>query len=71
MTSSTEVAPDIRVCDVHVSDDRLIVDLMDGRSIAMPIAWYPRVLRQPAHNGGDGKSRAVVTAFTGLILTRT
>ncbi len=24
--------------------DRLIVDLMDGRTIAAPLAWYPRLL---------------------------
>ena len=44
MTSLAEVAPDIRVRDVHVGKDRLTVDLMDGRSIIVPIAWYPRLL---------------------------
>ena len=39
-----EVAPDIRVRDVRVGKDRLTVDLMDGRSIVVPIAWYPRLL---------------------------
>jgi len=27
-----------------VSDDTLCVDLSDGRSIAVPLAWYPRLL---------------------------
>jgi len=31
--------------DVTVSDDTLCVDLSDGRSISVPIAWYPRLLR--------------------------
>ena len=30
---------------VTVSVDTLFVDLSDGRSIAVPLAWYPRLLR--------------------------
>jgi len=30
--------------DVHVTDDSLIVDLDDGRTISVPLAWYPRLL---------------------------
>jgi len=29
--------------EVHVSADTLTVDLTDGRSIAVPLAWYPRL----------------------------
>lgn len=29
---------------VTVTDDRLVVDLVDGRSLAVPLAWYPRLL---------------------------
>ena len=29
---------------VRVDDDTLAVDLSDGRSIAVPLAWYPRLL---------------------------
>lgn len=32
-----------RVKAVWVDDDRLTVDLMDGRTIAVPLAWYPRL----------------------------
>jgi hypothetical protein len=28
---------------VHISADTLTVDLTDGRSIAVPIEWYPRL----------------------------
>ncbi|MCO4100129.1 MAG: DUF2442 domain-containing protein [Gemmatimonas sp.] len=28
---------------VQVTDDTLTVDLADGRSIAVPLAWYPRL----------------------------
>lgn len=37
-------AADERVADVRCDDDRLIVDLVDGRTIAAPLAWYPRLL---------------------------
>ncbi len=30
--------------DVTVSDDTLRVDMSDGRSISVPLAWYPRLL---------------------------
>jgi len=29
---------------VVVTDDSLIVDLEDGRTISLPLAWYPRLL---------------------------
>ena len=28
---------------VHITDDTLTVDLTDGRSISVPIGWYPRL----------------------------
>lgn len=43
MTISAKPA-DIRVRDVRLDTERLTVDLMDGRSIAVPLAWYPRLL---------------------------
>ena len=39
---------DERVRDVRVSDDSLTVDLMDGRTISVPLVWYPRLLRATA-----------------------
>ena len=35
---------DERVADVQFSDDELRVTLMDGRTISVPLAWYPRLL---------------------------
>ena len=35
---------DERVKDVRVTDDTLSVDLMDGRTIIVPLVWYPRLL---------------------------
>jgi hypothetical protein len=33
----------VAVQDVQVSDEALTVELMDGRSIRVPLAWYPRL----------------------------
>lgn len=35
--------PLIKIVGVIVSDDTLTVDLEDGRTIAVPIGWYPRL----------------------------
>ena len=32
------------VRDVHFSDDALAVDLLDGRTITVPLTWYPRLM---------------------------
>src|SRR5438552_4546312 len=32
-----------RVLNVAVTDDTLSVDLEDGRTISVPIGWYPRL----------------------------
>jgi hypothetical protein len=37
-------AADERVADVRFDSDRIIVDLMDGRTISVPLAYYPRLL---------------------------
>jgi hypothetical protein len=29
--------------NVHVTDDSLSVDLSDGRTISVPLGWYPRL----------------------------
>lgn len=34
--------------DVRVADDTLAVDLADGRTISVPLAWYPRLLHGTA-----------------------
>ena len=34
---------DERVSDVSFTDDSLVVDLMDGRTISVPLAWYPKL----------------------------
>ncbi len=39
---------DERVAHVQLSDDELTVRLMDGRTISVPLAWYPRLLNATA-----------------------
>lgn len=40
--------PGERVKDVRFTDDTLIVDLLDGRTISVPLVWYPRLLSATA-----------------------
>jgi Protein of unknown function (DUF2442) len=35
---------DATAIDVTVMDDRLVVILADGRELAAPLAWFPRLL---------------------------
>lgn len=61
MTTSTPRAGE-RVRDVRLTEDTLIVDLADGRTISVPLVWFPRLLHatsaQRAHwqlsNAGFG-----------------
>lgn len=39
---STLVA-EVRAQNLDVTDDNLVVDLSDGRSISVPLAWFPRL----------------------------
>lgn len=44
---------DERVLDVRCDDHSLIVDLMDGRTISVPLVWYPRLLHATAEQRGQ------------------
>lgn len=45
MTSSTiELLTIPLIQKVTITDDTLSVDLSDGRTISVPLAWYPRLL---------------------------
>ena len=41
---ASEVRPGERVKDVHFTEDTLAVDLLDGRTIVVPLVWYPKLL---------------------------
>jgi hypothetical protein len=46
--STSEPNAGERVMDVHVDDYALSVDLSDGRTITVPLAWFPRLLHATA-----------------------
>jgi Protein of unknown function (DUF2442) len=40
----SEIKPGERVKNVIVTEDTLAVDLIDGRTIVVPLVWYPGLL---------------------------
>lgn len=42
--NTTQPRPGERVQDVRLTKDELVVALADGRTISVPLAWYPRLL---------------------------
>lgn len=38
----------VNIQNVTVTENALVVDLTDGRTISAPLAWYPRLLRGTA-----------------------
>jgi len=46
MPGITTSVVDTQPCALHVfvTDDELVVHLVDGRKISVPLAWYPRLL---------------------------
>lgn len=34
-----------RAADVRIEHDRLVIDLVDGRVLSVPLAWFPRLER--------------------------
>lgn len=44
MNSSTTKTSVALAQDVIVTEDTLTVELSDGRSISVPLAWYPRLV---------------------------
>lgn len=47
------LAADDRVADVELNDDLSTVQLMDGRRISVPLAWYPRLLHATPEQRND------------------
>jgi hypothetical protein len=42
--STSALNPGLRVKDVRITEDELIVSIADGRTISVPLVWYPRLL---------------------------
>ncbi|HVT43251.1 MAG TPA: DUF2442 domain-containing protein [Thermoanaerobaculia bacterium] len=61
MSSIVTAEPAGRAQDVEVTEDELIVTLIDARRIAVPLVWFPRLLnarpdqRQRWELMGDGE----------------
>lgn len=59
---ATESRPEPLATGVTISEDTLVVELSDGRTLSVPLAWYPRLLHgRPAERaqwrligGGEG-----------------
>jgi hypothetical protein len=43
MTFSTVDTQHVRVISLVVTDDRVTAELSDGRTISVPLSWYPRL----------------------------
>jgi hypothetical protein len=41
--SSSTADQIVTAANVHIDDDLLTVELSDGRTISVPISWYPRL----------------------------
>jgi hypothetical protein len=48
MTTSTADARSVTATRVSITEDTLAVDLSDGRSISVPLAWHPRLVHGTA-----------------------
>jgi hypothetical protein len=47
------VNPGERVMNVTSTDDILVVELEDGRTISVPLTWYPRLLHASQKDRDD------------------
>src|SRR5262245_21558930 len=47
------LAADERVAAVEVTEDTLVVSLKDGRTISVPLGWYPRILNATRKQRGN------------------
>lgn len=43
-SSARELASPPLAASVAVTDDALVVELVDGRTLSAPLAWYPRLV---------------------------
>ncbi len=58
---------DERVETVYFTRIAIVVDLIDGRTISVPIAWYPKLLNATQKQKTNWEIWAVGMGFTGPI----
>jgi hypothetical protein len=51
--TSFAVETNPRAVEIGVSDDELVVHLADGRTVSVPLAWFPRLLHASAAERAD------------------
>ncbi len=61
---------DERIKTVHFTKDLLVVDLRDGRSISVPLTWYPRLLNATNKQRASWEIVVEVMVFIGQLLTK-
>jgi hypothetical protein len=52
MTSSATETTTPLATGIAVTDDTLTVDLSDGRTVSLPLDWYPRLLHATSEERG-------------------
>lgn len=67
----TPTRADERVRGLSFSEDSFTVELMDGRSITAPLAWFPRLLHATAEQRANWKVSGGGTESTGPTSMRT
>ena len=66
MTWMLSVTPTlIKIIHAAVTDDTLSIDLEDGRSIEIPIGWYPRLAYGSPAERANFQITVLVMGFTG------
>jgi hypothetical protein len=53
MGTSVEAGRRALAAAVSVTDDELVIALVDGRTLAVPLAWYPRLLHGTREERGQ------------------
>ncbi len=51
-TPASKLQP-VKALDMSVTNDTLTVDLADGRTLSVPLAWYPRLLHGTREERGN------------------
>lgn len=71
MTSSSLATEAATASDVRVTDEALIVELRDGRTVSVPLKWYPRLAEGRPPERRNWQFIGPGTVSTGPILMRT
>jgi hypothetical protein len=51
--TSFAVETNPRAVEIDLTDDELIAHLADGRTVSVPLAWFPRLLHASADERAD------------------